>query len=222
MTTGPEATPWALQLAARVEKLDPPTTEQVCIATAAATIALLTDERSAPDGEWHSAVSTWNGARIRKIVRRARGAVWARSHHVDGVTVEVGGAEVRAFVPMPIDQVPREVSKLQIQSSPLEPLVTVGELPRFAADSMVVAVTPHVEMSWGKAAAQCAHGAQLLWRQASEGRLASWNQADRPIVVVAATPPLWGQLTDTAEVAVHDAGYTEIPAGTNTTVAWWA
>jgi len=215
-------TPWALQLAALVEKLEPPTTEQVCVATAAATIALLADERSAPGGEWHEAVSTWNGRRIRKIVRRARGAVWARSHEVDGVTAEIGGAEVRAFVPMPIDQVPRQVAKLQIQSSPLEPLDTVNALPSIAAGELVVAVTPHVEMSWGKSAAQCAHAAQLLWRQADAGRLDAWHERDLPITVAAPTPLLWDQLSATAEVAVHDAGYTEIPAGTNTTVAWWA
>ena len=137
------------------------------------------------------------------------------------MTVDVGGVEVRAFVPMPIDEVPRQVAKLQIQSSPLEPLETVSELPATLTDALVVAVTPHVEMSWGKSAAQCAHAAQLLWRQADAERLDAWNGADRSISVIAPTPPLWDQLSTTAEVAVHDAGYTEIPAGTNTTVAWW-
>ena len=214
--------PWALQLAARVEKLDPPGTLAVCAAAALATVTLLADERSAPDGEWHDAVAEWSEVRIRKIVRRGRASAWERAQEVPGVTVAYDGAEVRAFVPGRMASAPREVAKLQIQSSPLDEPERLTELPALDSGTMVVAVTPVVEMSWGKQAAQCAHAAQLLWWAADEDRLADWNQADRPIFIVQASESLWASLEARAEVSVHDAGFTEIPPGTNTTIAWWA
>ena len=214
--------PWALQLAARIEKLDPPRTLAVCAATALATIALLADERSAPGGEWHDAVAEWSEVRIRKIVRRGRASAWERAQDVPGVTVAHDGAEVRAFVPGRMASAPREIAKLQIQSSPLDVPERVGDVPELAAGTMVIAVTPAVEMSWGKQAAQCAHAAQLLWWAGDDDRLAAWDDAGRPVHIVQSNDDLWGTLEDRAEVRVHDAGFTEIPPGTNTTVAWWS
>ena len=214
--------PWALQLAARIEKLTPPHTLGVCAATALATITLLADERAAAGGEWHDAVAEWSEVRIRKIVRRGRASAWERAQEVPGVTVERDGAEVRAFVPGRMASAPKALSKLQIQSSPLDEPERIDALPELAAGTMAIAVTPAVEMSWGKQAAQCAHAAQLLWWAADEERLAAWDAADRPISIVLATPELWASLDERAEVSVHDAGFTEIPPGTNTTVAWWS
>lgn len=214
--------PWALQLAARVEKLSPPRTLAVCAAAALATITLLADERAAAGGEWHDAVAEWSEVRIRKIVRRGRASAWERAQGVPGVTVERDGAEVRAFVPGRMASAPKEVAKLQIQSSPLDEPERTSALPEMAAATMAIAVTPAVEMSWGKQAAQCAHAAQLLWWAADAERLGAWDAADRPIAIVLATPELWVSLDERAEVSVHDAGFTEIPPGTNTTIAWWS
>jgi hypothetical protein len=100
----PSESPRALQLAARVEKSDPPSTAQICEVAALATILLLDDERSQPNGEWYDAVTAWNGNRIRKIVRRGRASAWRRAQEPDGVTAERGGVEVRAFVPSRLDE----------------------------------------------------------------------------------------------------------------------
>ncbi len=218
--TAVESSPLALQLAARVEKVDPPGVASICAAAALATITLLDDERSSPDGPWHEAVNAWNGARIRKIVRRGRGSAWNRAQEPDGVTVERDGAEVRAFVPGPLDQAPRALAKLQIQSSELEPAERVDTLP--AVTGLVIAITPEVTMTWGKQAAQCAHAAQRAWMTADAATVSAWNAADRPIVVVHPEPRLWGELRDRSVVQIRDGGFTEIPAGTNTTVAFWA
>ena len=115
----PSESPRALQLAARVEKMDLPTTAQICVVAALATIELLDDERSQPGGEWHEAVAAWNGDRIRKIVRRGRASAWRRAQEHAGVTAERGGVEVRAFVPSRRDEAPEGITQLQIQSSPL-------------------------------------------------------------------------------------------------------
>lgn len=222
--TGPdviEDSPWALQLAVRVEKTAPPTTDAVCAAAALATIALLDDVRSGPGGPWHDAVMTWNGARIRKLVRRARGSAWQRAQSVDCVTFERAGAEVRAFVPCPMDRAPAEVTKLQIQSTPLDDVDTRAEVPALVAGTLAIGVTPLVEMSWGKQAAQCAHAGQRAWMLANPGTTSAWHAAGRPVAIVRPDAELWPVVVERASVTIHDGGFTEIPAGTNTTVAWW-
>lgn len=213
--------PWALQLAARVEKLSPPTTAAVCAAAALATIELLADERSQPDGIWHASVETWNGQHIRKIVRRARAAAWERAQAVSGVTVERDGAEVRAFVPSPMDQAPREVTKLQIQSTPLDEVPQLAELAPLAPATLAIAITPHFEMSWGKQAAQCAHAGQRAWMLADSATVVAWDDGGRPIAILHPTAALWTALDDIATTRIHDGGFTEIPPGTNSSIAWF-
>lgn len=216
--------PMALQLAVRVERGDPPSADQAAAVCALATIALLDDERSAPDGPWHDAVERWNGAKIRKIVRRGRASAWRRAEEVDGITVELDGVEARAFVPSPVDQVPGPVAKLQIQSSELEEPERVSGLaddPEPGPLRLQIAVTPEVEMSWGKRAAQCAHAAHRAWMQADRDRRRAWTEAGRPLTIVHPTADLWRRLVDEAEIRIRDGGFTEIPAGTQTTVARW-
>ena len=212
--------PLALQLAARVEKAEPPSVTAICAATALATVTLLNDERAQPGGPWFDAVDAWNGARIRKIVRRGRGSAWERAQQPDGVTVERDGAEVRAFVPGPMDEAPQALAKLQIQSSELEPVPQDEVAPE--GQALVIAITPDVTMTWGKRAAQCAHAAQRAWMKADQVVVDAWDAAGRPIVVLHPTPALWAQLHSVASVRIHDGGHTEIPAGTNTTVAYWS
>ena len=48
-----EERPRALQMAARVEKVDPPLMGDVFAAAARGVIMLLDDSRSLPGGEWH-------------------------------------------------------------------------------------------------------------------------------------------------------------------------
>lgn len=212
--------PRALQLAARVEKVDPPSTSAICAAAVLATIGLLEDERSQPGGEWHDAVAAWNGDRIRKIVRRGRASAWERAQRPDGVTVARDGAEVRAYVPGPLDAAPEELAKLQIRSTPLEAIELVDTLPD--VDGLIIAVTPLVEMSWGKQAAQCAHAGQWAWMRSDTDVVDRWDAAGRPIEVVHPTDRLWEEVADTAAFQIRDGGFTEIPAGTRTAVAWWS
>jgi peptidyl-tRNA hydrolase len=212
--------PRALQLAARVEKVDPPSTSAICSAAVLATIGLLEDERSQPGGRWHEAVAAWNGDRIRKIVRRGRASAWRRAQIPDGVTVERNGAEVRAFVPGPLDEAPEELAKLQIRSTPLDEIDTVDHVPD--EPGLFIAVTPLVEMSWGKQAAQCAHAGQWAWMRSDADVIARWDAVARPITIVHPSEPLWAEVADAAPIQIRDGGYTEIPAGTRTAVAWWS
>ena len=213
--------PWALQLAVRVERTDPPTVAEACRAAASATVALLDDERARPGGAWHPSVVAWRTARIRKLVRRGRGGEWQRAQAVPGVTV-IDGAEVRAFVPAPMDAIDPALAKLQIDARSVEldepalvDSVTAGR------GSLVVALTPLVAMSWGKRAAQAAHGAQLAWEAASPAQLARWEAVARRVEVVFPTAAAWPAVEAASLVQVHDGGFTEIPAGTLTAVAWF-
>lgn len=207
-------------MAVRVEKVDPPTTSAICAAAVLATIALLEDERSRPGGAWHEAVAAWNGDRIRKIVRRGRASAWERAQVPDGVTVERGGAQVRAFVPGPLDDAPEALGKLQIRSTSLDEIERVAVLP--PGHGLMIAVTPLVEMSWGKQAAQCAHAGQWAWMRSAVDVVARWDAAGRPIDIVHPDEELWSEIADAALVQIHDGGYTEVAAGTRTAVAWWA
>lgn len=218
----PETAPWALQLAARVEKLTPPATAAICAAAARATIELLADQRSAPGGEWHEPVATWNGKRIRKLVRRARASSWERVQAVPGVTAECDGAEVRAFVPSPMDQVPTAVAKLQIKSTDLDAGDPVAAVPPLPSGALVLAVTPHFPMSWGKQAAQCAHAGQRAWMTADTHTIRAWQDGGSRIVVLHPDAALWDSLDGVATTRIHDGGFTEIPPGTNSSIAWFA
>ncbi len=206
-------------MAARVEKVGPPALDDIFGAAALGVIMLLDDARSLPGGEWHDEVAAWNGSRIRKIMRRARASAWQRAQDVPGLTVTCGTAEVRIFVPGLIDSAPPELSKLQIQSSPLDEPDLVESLPSFDAPTLVVALDPAVEMSWGKRAAQVAHASQRLWEQLDRTQRLDWNAATRPMKVIAPTPSLWDEFVADAPVVIRDGGFTEIAPGTRTAAA---
>jgi len=216
-----EPAPWAMQLVARVEKIDPPTTADVCAAAATATIELMAADDALEGGAWHAAIDAWQGGgRIRKLVRRARGAAWERAQAPAGFTAQVAGAEVRAYVPSRMDDLPDVLTRLQIRSSPLDQPAIVETIAPGDPAGAIIVVTPHVTMSWGKQAAQVAHAGQLLARTWSEDRLNGWRAAGRPLAVIHADESLWDTAQSTAEVSVRDGGFTEIPAGTLTAVAF--
>jgi peptidyl-tRNA hydrolase len=200
--------PWAMQLALRVEKAAPPLHLAACEAAAAATVTLLTDPRSAPGGEWHEAVTAWEKRRIRKVVRRARGGRWAALAAVPGVLVDHEGAQVRAFVPGPVTEVPPEVARLQVGGTDLdrEDEPKPPPEPPYA----LITLNPAVTMTSGKAAAQCGHAAQLLLRAAGP-----WTG----LRVRVARPAGWRRAVAEADVSVRDGGFTEVAPGTMTAVA---
>lgn len=214
-----EERPRALQMAARVEKVDPPLLDDVFVAAARGVIMLLDDHRSLPDGEWHEEVAAWSGARIRKIMRRARASNWQRAQEVPGLTVVHGTAEVRIFVPGVVEDAPRELSKLQIQSSPLDEPGRVEAVEPVGVPTLTILLNPEVEMSWGKRGAQVAHAAQRCWEQLDRTNRLNWNAADRPVRVLTPTANLWSNLLPMTSTQIRDGGFTEIAPGTLTAAA---
>lgn len=205
-----------LPLVVRIERAEPPARTDALETAAKAVLVMLSDERSLGDGEWAQAVRDWQDARIRKVVRRARGAEWRRAETLPGITVTGKSAEVRVFPPVPLDGWPKELAKLQVSGTDLDD----PEQPA-AADpgAPVLWMSPEVEMSAGKAMAQAGHGAQLAWWALPDEERAAWRDAGFPLAVRTADPMRWRELTVSGLPVVRDAGFTEIAPGSCTVVA---
>ncbi|MFF4661001.1 peptidyl-tRNA hydrolase [Streptomyces sp. NPDC001381] len=207
---------FVLPLVVRIEKTAPPARTDALEAAARAVLVMLSDERSLGDGEWAQAMRDWQDARIRKVVRRARGAEWRRAEALPGITVTCGTAEVRVFPPVPLDGWPRELAKLQVSGTDLDD----PEPPPAAGPSApVIWLNPELGMSAGKAMAQAGHGVQLAWWELSEKERNAWREAGFPLAVRTAGAERWPELTASGLPLVRDAGFTEIAPGSCTVVA---
>jgi peptidyl-tRNA hydrolase len=205
-----------LPLVVRIERTAPPARTDALRTAARAVLVLLTDERSQGDGEWAQAVRDWQDARIRKVVRRARGAEWRRAEALPGITVSGKSAEVRVFPPVPLDGWPKDLAKLQVSGTDLD-----DPEPPAAPDpgTPVLWMSPEVDMSAGKAMAQAGHGAQLAWWELPDEERTAWRDAGFPLAVRTARPAHWRELTTSGLPLVRDAGFTEIAPGSCTVVA---
>ncbi|MEU6854300.1 peptidyl-tRNA hydrolase [Actinacidiphila alni] len=214
---------FVLPLVVRIERDAPPARTDALETAARAVLTLLSDERAtADDGEWTQAVREWQDARIRKVVRRARGAEWRRATELPGLTLtgtaEKSPAEVRVFPPVPLDGWPKELAKLQVSGTELADPEPPAPLP---ADHQgpVLWMNPEVTMSAGKAMAQAGHGAQLAWWELSDADRAAWRAAAFPLTVRTPSPAAWSRLVASPLPVVRDAGFTEIAPGSATVIA---
>ncbi|HBF78998.1 MAG TPA: peptidyl-tRNA hydrolase [Streptomyces sp.] len=209
-TARDEAPQYVLPLVVHLEKTDPPGRTDAVRTAARAVLTMLSDERSLGDGEWAQAVRDWEDARIRKVVRRARGAEWRKASALPGITVTGESAEVRVFPPIPLDGWPKELAKLQVSGTELD-----DPVPPPAPDGTgpVLWLNPGPDMSAGKTMAQAGHGAQLAWWELSDAEREEWREAGFPLSVAVATPERWRELTASGLPVVVDAGFTEIAPG---------
>jgi peptidyl-tRNA hydrolase len=209
-----------MQLVVRRVRSAPAQHVDVCEAAAQAVVRLLDDERSRGNGEWADAVAYWREGWIRKVVRRAENKRWEDVQVLDGVTVWAGGpdghgAEVRAFVPGPLPEIPKDLAKLQVGGTEFprdRGSVTVGAI-------VTVEVSPLVEMSTGKTAAQVGHAAQLAWEQMPEAVRGRWRADGFRIRVECPDAESWRAAR--RPVAVVDAGLTELGGPAETARAVW-
>ena len=220
----------AMPVVLRVERATPPERTPLLEAAASAAVAVCLDPRAGVGGEWHDAVASWIGGRIRKVSRRARGAHWAAVQELPGVTVAVpsrdGVAEVRALVPGLVAEAPKEVSRLQIAGTDLPP----DQPGEPAPGRPVVWLNPAVELTVGKAAAQVGHASMILAAALPAADLAAWYADELRCAVRVASERRWravldavpnGAATGRSTVLVRDAGFTEVAPGTVTCAAQW-
>lgn len=242
-TARDEGPQFVLPLVVHLEKSAPPDRTDALETAARAVLELLSDPRSLPaegegsgdegdegrdgggeesgdgsqgDGVWAAAVRDWQDARIRKVVRRARGAEWRRTQELPGITLTGKSAEVRVFPPIPVDAWPKDLAKLQVSGTEL-----ADPEPPAAPDSglPVLWLSPDVTMSAGKAMAQAGHAAQLAWWELTAAERTEWRAAGFALAVRTATPKQWRELVDSGLPVVQDAGFTEVAPGSCTAVA---
>ncbi|MEV7780269.1 peptidyl-tRNA hydrolase [Kitasatospora sp. NPDC088351] len=227
---------YVLPLVLHLEKADPPGRTDALETSARAVLTLLADPRvTEADGEWAQRVAAWEDARIRKVVRRARGGEWRKAAELPGITVTGKRAEVRVYVPVPLDGWPKELAKLQVSGLELtddpqgapRPILQVSGTdleetgPVAAAEPglPVLWLNPELEMSAGKTMAQTGHAAQVAWWRLDETQRKEWAEAGFALAVRTATPEAWAELLVSGLPLVQDAGFTEIAPGSCTVVA---
>lgn len=199
-----------LPLVVRIERATPPERTDALEAAAMAVLGLLDDP-----GEWATEVRAWESTgRIRKVVRRARGAEWRRASALPGRTVEHRTAEVRVHPPVPLDDWPRDLARLQVSGTELSDTRDPG-----AAAPPILWANPGLAMSAGKAMAQAGHAAQLAWWASDAGERAAWRAAGLAVSVRTATREDFARMTAAGLPVVRDAGFTEIEPGSCTFVA---
>ncbi|QYC43896.1 peptidyl-tRNA hydrolase [Nonomuraea coxensis DSM 45129] len=202
---------YVLPLVVRIERATPPERTDALEAAAMAVLGLLDDP-----GEWAAELHAWQSTgKIRKVVRRARGAEWRRAVALPGRTVAHRTAEVRVHPPVPLDGWPRDLARLQVGGTEL----TDAHEPPPAVPPVLWA-NPGLEMTAGKAMAQAGHAAQLAWWASDAAGRAAWREAG--LTVSVRTAPARDDFDAMAAAGlpvVRDAGFTEIEPGSCTFVA---
>jgi peptidyl-tRNA hydrolase len=208
---------YALPLVIRVERAAPPARTDALEGAARAVLRFLSDPRvTQDDGEWAAAARAWEDARIRKVVRRARGAAWERAGALPGITVLHGTAQLRVFPPVPVDDWPADLARLQVSGTDLDDPRTPREP---AAGTPVLWLNPRLPMTAGKAMAQAGHGAQLAWWELSPSARSAWLDLDLDLAVRTAGTGQWAELVASGLPVVTDGGFTEVAPGSATVVA---
>lgn len=217
MDSRDEAPQFALPLVVRVERDSPPARTDALEGAARAVLWFLDDPRvTDPEGEWSAAARAWTDGRIRKVVRRARGTAWERALALPGITITQGSAEIRVYPPVPVDEWPPDLARLQVAGTELEdpepPPAVPGETP-------VLWVNPGLPMTAGKAMAQVGHAAQLAWMRLGAKDRSDWRDRNFDLAVRPAQPDQWTTLVASGLPVVQDGGFTEVAPGSCTVVA---
>ncbi len=207
---------FVLPLVVRVERASPPRRTDALEAAARAVLALLADPR-AVRGEWADPVSAWEVGRIRKVVRRGRGAAWRRILTLPGITVTERSAQVRVHPPVPVGGWPTDLARLQVAGTDLADPEPPPEVE--AATTPVLWLNPDLTMTAGKAMAQSGHAAQLAWWRLPDEARADWLAAGLTLAVRTAPAGRWAKLVASGLPVVRDAGFTEVAPGSCTVVA---
>lgn len=219
-----EDVPWAMAIVLEIPKKERPSRTAILRAAAMAVVACCLDKRAGDnDSAYQQGLTSWYGARIRKLSRRARNVGWQRTQLAPGVTVEVDGAQARALVPTPVAETYPEIAKLQISGTDLpydDPEDATQSTPMGDDGTSTFApptiwVDKDLNMSVGKVAAQVGHGSMLYAATLSVDEAWAWARTGYALKVKEIPREQWPEPALRA-VEVQDAGFTEIAPGSIT------
>lgn len=191
----------------RIDKEDPSSEDEGLSAVSrAAVIAYLQDPQN-PD--WQK----WAEQAFAKSVRRANPKMFAKVLEMfpDQMVSEVGKAQAVALPPLPAANLPKLVAKLQVSGTQLPKSEEVLDA------KVIIAVNASLEMSTGKAAAQCAH-ALFAWLTETDAQLIeAWLKVHAPVGIRHLPRKDFEALSHRASgPVIQDAGRTEIEPGSTT------
>jgi len=163
------------------------------------------------------------------VIRVERAAPPARTDALEGaaravlyfltdprVTVTHRTARIRVYPPVPVDDWPADLARLQVTGTELEDPQPPGPVP---PGTPVLWLNPELPMTAGKAMAQAGHAAQLAWWRLEPRGRSEWKGSDFELAVRAAAVERWAELTASGLPVVRDGGFTEVAPGSCTVVA---
>lgn len=191
----------------RIDKEDPSTEDEGLSAVArAAVIAYL---RSPHEPEWQ----TWSEQAFAKSVRRANPKMFSKVLEMfpEAMVSQVGQAQAVGLPPLPANDLPKLIAKLQVSGTqlPKSAEVLIAEVN--------IGIRKSLQMSTGKAAAQSAH-ALFAWLTEEQGeRIERWLSAHAPVGIQHLSDEDFERLrAQAAGPVIQDAGRTEIEPGSET------
>ncbi|WP_313811325.1 peptidyl-tRNA hydrolase [Glutamicibacter sp.] len=191
----------------RIDKEDPSTEDEGLSAVARAAVIAYLKDPHLPD--WQ----TWAEQAFAKSVRRANPKMFAKVLELfpEAMVSEVGKAQAVGLPPLPADDLPKLIAKLQVSGT---------QLPKSdeVLNSVInIALNDSLEMSTGKAAAQGAHALFAWLTQADPARIEQWLSAHAPVGIRHLSKGEFQQLASRAAgPVIQDAGRTEIEPGSMT------
>lgn len=180
------------------------------VVTAVARASVLAYVASPERPEWES----WLAGPFTKTVRRGTNAQVTAVAARAASEVSVGGALAHGFVPASYEEMDPALRKMQVGSFERE---RTGCWPEGDAGPLL-AVSPDVPMTTGKAAAQVAHGLFGWYLTLEDPERAAWVAQGAPFRVVGPDQRRFRDLVSQAIVRIEDAGFTEVPSGSLTVV----
>ena len=197
--------------------------QAIAAAAALATIELLDDPRSQPEGR--VARRRRQAGTVRASARSFGGVGRRRGSVPRCLTASLSNETALRFVPScrpAMDQAPDALAKLQIRSSPLDEIERVGAVPN--GGGLLHRGHPARRDVVGQAGsavrARRAMGVDAVRFRRAVRAWECGGTADHQSSI--RHEALWAKLVVDAPVQIHDGGFTEVPAGTKTAVAWWA
>ena len=120
------------------------------------------------------------------------------------------------YPPVPVDDWPTDLARLQVTGTELTDPEPPGPVPEWTP---VLRLNPTLPMTAGKAMAQVGHAAQLAWWQLGVLQRSEWRERDFELAVRTAAVERWAELVASGLPVVRDGGFTEVAPGSCTVVA---